>query len=381
MTTIYKLITSILLILNFISNTQQKEISEVITEPTITETLPIQPIEEQILEQMTTEEKVGQLFLFGFDGTTLNKETTDFMTELNIGGVLLLSKNIANENQLKQLTNQIQNTNKIPLLISIDQEGGTVARIRWNDILTKPQKEISTSQQGYDIAIARGQILKELGINMNLAPVVEYITDTNSFLYDRVYRGTKDAVLQKSISSVKGYAKANIISVIKHYPGHSDTSPDSHYDLPVVKINKDQWDTYVQPFCRIIEQTTVEAVMVGHIQYPNIDTKASTISKEIINNRLIQDLEYEGLVISDDMEMGALENMGTHTSIAKQALEAGNDILIYSKFSNRYPTIQRDVYEYIVEEVTNKNMDIDNKVLKILKVKIKYGILNPEDIN
>ena len=114
--------------------------------------------------------------------------------------------------------------------------------------------------------------------------------------------------------------------------------------------------------------------MVGHIKFPNIDQYPSSISSEIINNRLIRDLEYHGLIISDDMEMDALENIDTYTNIAKQALLAGNDILIYSKYSSVHPTMQKDVYDYIVQEVANGNMNIDDKVLKILRIKIKYNI-------
>lgn len=214
---------------------------------------------------------------------------------------------------------------------------------------------------------------------MNLAPVVEHITNENSFLYDRVYRGSREDILQKSISSVEGYKEAGIVPVPKHYPGHANSSPDSHYNLPVVNIKEKEWDGYIEPFSKILKETKVDALMVGHIQYPNIDSKPSTISNEILNERLIKDLNYKGIVISDDMEMDALDNIDKHTVIAKQALLAGNDILIYSKFSNKYPTIQRDVYEYIVEEVEKGDIEeeiLDEKVLKILKVKIDYNILN-----
>lgn len=337
---------------------------------------PSKPTQEElILEDMTVEEKVGQLFIFGFDGTSLNEESKVFLREYNIGGVLLLSKNISNETQLKALIENIQSNNDIPLFISVDQEGGTVARIRWSNTITKAQFSLNTPQETYDDAIKKGEYLKDLGINMNLAPVVEYITNTNSFLYDRVYRGSREQVIQKGISAINGYVAANIICVPKHYPGHSDTSSDSHYSLPVVKIDEDQWDEYIEPFSKILDGTTVDAMMVAHVQFPNIDSNPATVSEKILKKRLIDDLEYEGLVISDDMEMTALDNIDTYQNVAKRALEAGNDILIYSKYTNRYPHIQRDVYEYIVEEVKNGNMDIDEKVLKILRTKINYDII------
>lgn len=350
-------------------------LTPIVEEDILTPEQEILTPEQEILNTMSIEEKVGQLFIFGFDGTTLSEEKREFLQMYKIGGVLLLGKNITDEQQLKDLIIDIQTTNEIPLFISIDQEGGIVSRIKWDDRLTKAQSQINTKEEAYEIAKSRGDIFKELGINMNFAPVVEYITENNSFMYNRVYRGSKQEVMEKSISAIEGYTDSNIICVPKHYPGHSNTSPDSHYFLPVVDIDNTQWDEYIEPFSKILEQTPVDSIMVGHIKYPNIDNNPSTISSEIITKRLITDLEYEGLIISDDMEMAALDNMGEYTEIAKQALLAGHDILIYSKYSNRFPTIQKDVYEYILEEVRNENVDIDNKVLKILRMKIKYNIL------
>jgi len=333
--------------------------------------------EEKILAEMTDEEKVGQLFIFGFDGTTLSPEKKEFLQKNKIGGVLLLSKNISDEIQLKKLVDEIQATNNIPLFISIDQEGGAVSRIQWDERLSRAQSEIKDPEEAYRVGEERGKILKELGINMNFAPVVEYITNPDSFMYNRVYTGSREDVSKKSIATIQGYTASQVLAVPKHYPGHSNTSPDSHYYLPVVDIDNSQWEEYINPFTTILEQTDVDALMVGHIKYPQIDNSPSSISSEIINNRLIEQLNYNGLVISDDMEMNALENLDTYTNIAKQALLAGNDILIYSKYSNRHPQIQRDVYNYILQEVKDGNMNIDNKVLKILRTKIKYNILPP----
>ena len=375
---IYKTFLITLLVLTFVIFPQHYEPERTLFDPN---SIPLKPIEEVILNKMSIEQKVGQLFIFGFDGTTLNTKTQEFFQDTHLGGVLLLSKNINNEKQLIQLTTQIQQTLPIPLFISIDQEGNPVARIEWNETLTKPQSSITTPQQAFNLALSRGEILKGLGINMNLAPVVEYITNTHSFLYDRVYRGNQEEILQKSISSINGYTQAEIIPVPKHYPGHSNTSPDSHYNLPVVNIDRNQWDIYIEPFSKILEQTEVNALMVGHIKYPNIDSKPSTISNEIINERLIETFNYEGIVISDDMEMDALENINTYSILAKQALLAGNDILIYSKYRNNHPDLQKDVYNYIVREVNNGNIDLNilnNKVLRILKVKIDYNVLDPD---
>ena len=334
-------------------------------------------VEEKILKYMTPEEKVGQLFLFGINGTTLTPQTEEFLTKNHIGGVLLYGKNVISEVQITQLTNDIQTTNRIPLFISIDQEGGVVSRLKWNNTLTIAQSEMDTPEEAYTIAKSRGEMLRKMGINMNLAPVVEYITDPNSFMYLRAFRGTKEEVIQKGVSAINGYRESNIIAVLKHYPGHSNASPDSHFSLPVVNISPNQWDEYISPFSEIIKQTNVDGIMVGHIQYPQIDSVPSSISSDIISKRLIHDLNYQGLVVTDDMEMGALKNIDTYTNLAKQALLAGNDFLIYSTASDTVTSIQQQVYDFILQEVTNGNINIDNKVLKILEIKIRYGIFTP----
>lgn len=325
---------------------------------------------------MTPEEKVGQLFMVGINGTTLSEDTKQFLTTHYIGGIILYSKNVSTQIQISLLTQEVQATNTIPLFISIDQEGGIVARLKWNNTLTIAQADIPTPTQAYTVAKDRGEILKKLGINMNLAPVVEYITDKNSFLYDRVFRGTEEEVAQKGISSIQGYKESGIIAVLKHYPGHADTSPDSHNILPVVDITTEQWNQYIEPFSRIIDQTDVDGIMVGHIKYPKIDSNPATLSSEIIENRLITQLGYKGLIVSDDMGMNALNNLGTVPELAKQALIAGNDVLVYTTSDIN---IQKEVYDYILQEVKNGNMNIDNKVFKILQEKIKYHILVPQN--
>lgn len=331
-------------------------------------------IEETLLKSMSVEEKVGQLFMFGFYGTTPTEHITKYITDKHIGGILLLGYNIENSVQLENLITQLQSSSSIPLLISIDQEGGIVSRLTWNDILTLPQKNISSGQQGYDIAYQRGLQLKEIGINMNLAPVVEYINNGNSFLYQRVFRGTKQDVVEKGSSMIKGYTDSNIVSTLKHYPGHNDSSPDSHYNMPIVDTTTSQWEEYIYTFKEITEKENVPAIMIGHISLPNIDGKPSTISNEILNNRLRKELGYDGVIITDDMEMGSIEKVGEYTTVSKEALIAGNDILLYSGDSE----VQTEVYEYILGEVANGGISeklLDEKVLRILKLKIDYGII------
>ena len=141
-----------------------------------------------------------------------------------------------------------------------------------------------------------------------------------------------------------------------------------------------KWCRFKDQKCKyLVEEGNTDVIMVGHILFPNIDTLPSTISSEILNKRLRENLGYDGILITDDMEMDSIESVGEYTDIAKQALLAGNDILMYSGI----PQVQKDVYEYILQSISNGEIteeDIDKKVLRILKVKIKYGILNIESI-
>lgn len=336
------------------------------------------PLEKSIYDQMSIEERVSQLFMFGIDGnTSLEPNNKKFLKEVKPGSVLLFAKNITNENQLKKLTNEIQSTDpKIPLFVAIDQEGGVVSRIEWDRVLTEPQNAIGDNQEAYEIAKSRGEKLKELGVNTNLAPVVEYTQDRRSFIYNRTYRGALDEVIQKSVFTVSGYKNASILSVIKHYPGHGDTPKDPHFVLPEIKVSKNQWDRYIQPFSKTIKQVDVDAVMIGHILFPDIDKMPASLSKEIIQKRLIEDLDYNGLVVSDDMEMMALENMGSKEEIAVKALDAGVDILIYSVYSEKEQGSQKSIYNYVLKKVKDGDIEIEEKVLKVLRMKIKYGLLN-----
>lgn len=346
-------------------------------EPTIlSETTYIPPTpspEEELLQQMTTEEKVGQLFIFTIDGIqTLDQATQQFLSYTHPGGIILFQKNIQNENQLKSFITLLQSTNKIPMFIAIDQEGGTVHRLEWNETLTLPPKLISTPQQAYALGVARGKMLHHIGINMNLAPVVEYTPSTNSFIYPRTFNGDIYNVVEKSTNMINGYKTSQIISVPKHFPGHGDGDIDPHEGIVSVNIPDTQWNEYIKPFSMLLLSSNIDAIMIGHIMFPNIDKYPASLSYEIITNRLIKELNYNGIVISDAMEMKSISKLGTQEQIALQALSAGEDILIYSQYSE-----QSNVYDYILQQVKQGTLNIDEKVKRILRLKMQYNILNP----
>jgi beta-N-acetylhexosaminidase len=359
--------TLILLFLSISTTSKQQEVTNIKQEITSQENL--------LLEKMSIEQKIGQLFLFGFPDKTISTETIALIQEKHIGGILILGYNIESNTQLKKLISDIQSYSDIPLFVSIDQEGGTVARLKENTILTIAQKDITDENHAFTIAKERGKLLKDLGINMNFAPVIENATNTEAFMYQRVFRGDSEYIAKMAKASIQGYTDSQIISVAKHYPGHGNSISDSHQTLPSILITDNQWEEYTYPFKYIIEEEVGESIMIGHILFPNIDSNPSTISYEILNKKLRIELNFNGVLITDDMLMKSLEDIGEYEEVAKQSLQAGSDILIYSGL----PDVQNKVYEYILQAVENGEIDkedINEKVLRILKLKIKYNIID-----
>ena len=336
------------------------------------------PLEERILSQMTVEEKIGQLLLFGFSGTSLNADIQNLIETKYIGGVLLLGKNIQNMQQLKKLNNDLQSISQLPLFIAVDQEGGSVARIQESSKTNISQRYLQGEKQICDISVQRAKMLKELGINMNLAPVAEYITNNSSFMYERTFSGSRQEVAQKVYSAVKGYVDSKMISTVKHFPGHDNQSKDTHSTIAQVNISPQQWDEYIYTFKYPIDKGIVDVIMVGHIKFPKIDDKPATVSKVIIDEKLRKEIGYEGVVITDDMQMSSIWKYAQYCNTAKEALLAGNDILLYSQYTPR-ATLLTDIYNCILNAITRGEIDeniIDQKVLRILKLKIKYGLID-----
>ena len=336
------------------------------------------PLEERILSQMTVEEKIGQLLLFGFSGTSLNADIQNLIETKYIGGVLLLGKNIQNMQQLKKLNNDLQSISQLPLFIAVDQEGGSVARIQESSKTNISQRYLKDEQQIYDISVQRAKMLKELGINMNLAPVAEYITNNSSFMYERTFSGSRQEVAQKVYSAVKGYVDSKMISTVKHFPGHDNQSKDTHSTIAQVNISPQQWDEYIYTFKYPIDKGIVDVIMVGHIKFPKIDDKPATVSKVIIDGKLRKEIGYEGVVMTDDMQMSSIWKYAQYCNTAKEALLAGNDILLYSQYTPR-ATLLTDVYNCILNAITSGEIAedvINQKVLRILKLKIKYGLID-----
>lgn len=340
-------------------------------------------VEEQ-LSEMTIEEKIGQMLIVSDTTTTLDEDLLNNLNTVKPGGFILFSDNIKSYEQTKKLIEDINSTSDIPMFISIDQEGGRVLRIKklsdakvtnipsmYHLGLTKDTK------LSYEVGKVVGEELRVFGINMNFAPVLDiYSNKENTVIGDRSFGTTSDLVSKMALSFAEGQESTGIISVYKHFPGHGNTSEDSHYTLPVITKTKEElMNLELKPFIEAINNGA-DVIMIGHLAVPSItkdDTPAS-LSKEIITDLLKNELGYNGLVITDALNMDALTNEYTEEEIYINAINAGVDILLMPDFDN-------ETIEIITNAIANGTIaieEIDNSVEKILELKYdKLFIENP----
>ncbi|KJU73049.1 beta-N-acetylhexosaminidase [Clostridium baratii] len=342
---------------------------------------------DEILEtisNMSLDEKIGQLVISGFYGTTLDENILKLIKENKISGVILFNRNVKDSNTLLSLNNSLKESNKnnkLPLFISVDEEGGSVTRMP-KDIKRLPTNKYIGSLNNKDLSYNVGEILGEqlsyFGFNMNFAPVLDINSNPNNpVIGDRSFGNNKDTVAILGTSTMKGIQSKNIISVVKHFPGHGDTSVDSHVNLPVVNYDINRLKSFeFVPFKTAI-QNGADAVMVGHILLSKIDSKyPSSMSYEIVTNILRKDLGFNGLVVSDDMTMGAIiENYSIEEASIK-SINAGVDLLLVCQKYENTENVLKALKEAVLNGTISKER-LDNALYNIISIKKKY-LLNKE---
>jgi beta-N-acetylhexosaminidase len=291
---------------------------------------------------MIVEEQIGQLLVVGFRGTRVPQTLRDLIERDHIGNIILFSRNIQNTQQLLELTHSLQEIAKAaghraPLLIMLDQENGMVRRLGQGATIFPGNMAlgaIGAEQIAYDIARATGHELRALGINMNLAPVVDVNNNpANPVIGVRSFGEDPQQVARLAVATVKGYQAAGIISNLKHFPGHGDTSVDSHVALPTIAHTLARLEQLeLVPFRSCI-QAGADSVMIAHIYFPALmpdTTLPATVSPAIIQGLLRQQLGFDGVIVSDCMEMNAIvSTIGTEQGTI-MALQAGIDLVLVS---------------------------------------------------
>lgn len=339
------------------------------------ENLTIDEKVDKIVASMSQTEKLGQMVMIGIQGTKVDDDSLYMLNQYHMGGVILFDRNMENPEQVKQLTSdlQAQSNEKVPLFIGIDEEGGDVVRMA--EKLTPPpsQKEIGATgdiEQAKTWAIKTAKSLKDMGINVNFAPVADVGSNDK-----RSYSTDTNTVIDFVRAATKGYQQENIIYSLKHFPGIGKGRVDSHVDSSSIDVAKEVLMTEdIIPFKTIIDENDPNDyfILVSHLKYPALDEEyPASLSSKIMTDLLRNELGYKGIIITDDMEMGAVANHNDFRSIGVKAVKAGADIvLVCHEYEH-----QQEVYLGLLDAVNSGEISqerIDESVKRIIKVKLLH---------
>ncbi|WP_217596858.1 beta-N-acetylhexosaminidase [Cohnella sp. GbtcB17] len=340
------------------------------------------PIKDRIAK-MSLEEKVGQMILAGFEGTAApDASTLRMIREDRIGGVILYKDNIADASKTVKLINAIKAANvkagNAPIFVSVDQEGGKVSRLP-SSYKKIPEAAVVGKTGDEKLATRMGELLarevRSAGFNVDFAPVLDINSNPdNPVIGTRSFGGTAELTTRMGLAAMRGLREEGVVSVVKHFPGHGDTAVDSHLDLPVLNKTADQLAKLEWvPFKAAIGEQA-DAVMVAHILFPEIDPDApASFSKVIIGDQLRGKLGYKGVVITDDMTMGAIAKHYDLADAAVKSVSAGSDILLVAHGYD----VERKVYKALLNAVKGGKLTearIDESVTRILTLKSRYKL-------
>lgn len=339
---------------------------------------------------MRLRRKVGQLMMAGFEGLTPSKEIETLIREWDLGGVILFSRNIESPAQCAELCATLQGfAEDAPLLIAIDQEGGRVSRLPPPFTQFPSARDIGRCNSvmlTYQCGEAIAKELSTVGINMNFAPVLDLDTNPNNpVIGDRSFGERPNLVQKHAVAMIGSMLDQKVIPCGKHFPGHGDTDLDSHEALPHIRHRiKTLTDRELKPFIHAIENR-LPAVMSAHVCCHAFDNeRPASLSKKVISELLRKAIEFDGLVVTDDLEMKGITNSHSVAEAAVHAVDAGSDLVLVC----HSPKEQMAVLERLLKSVNEKNgiseKRLDQSLNRILSLKEDFLLprknLDPEDI-
>jgi len=320
---------------------------------------------EEKLKSLSLEQKIGQLFIIGFKGKIISKETENLIKNVHPGGILLLEENIEDQKQLKELINSLQEIalqdTGLPLFVAVDQEGGIISRIDWINKI--PQSEIQSVIQAERIGVDRGTELKKLGVNLNFAPLID-TAFKNDFIFERSFQ--KDYIKTGELAQalIQGQQQAGVFSTMKHFPGYGKISFNPENELAYLDEMPDI--SQFQKAC----QTFPEMIMISNVVYGDIEKDIPFSFSEKSIKLLKEEIDGNYLIISDDLAQNSLLNEFSLEKIVVSPIKAGMDILIFSGW--RTPVIKGiKAFQKAVDNKEISEERINQSVLKIINLKQK----------
>ncbi len=326
---------------------------------------------------MNLTDDIGQLCMIGFEETEVTPDLRAWIQDYRPGGVILFSRNLVNAEQIAKLTNDLQAiAGDIPLLIAIDQEGGRVSRLPSDFTIFPPAATVAqtgSTDLAYQAAAVTAKELRGVGINMNMAPVLDIHTNpANPIIGNRAFGTEPERVCQMGAATIAGLHDHRVLACGKHFPGHGDTSTDSHLELPTVHASRKRLEEIeLQPFRYAIGHG-LQAMMTAHVHYPALDpTHPATLSSTILSGLLRRDLGFSGVIVSDDLEMRAILDHATVGDAAIRSLQAGADMLLICKSR----ALATDTFQALRSAVTSQELNpiqVEASLARIHAVKQQF---------
>ena len=351
------------------------------------------PIAEAVAA-MSTEQKVSQLLVAGIEGTQLGQDAVQAVQDYQVGGVILFGRNVESAGQLAELTNGLKDLNGdyTPLFLCVDQEGGRVDRMPPEVERTPSAWSVGQTLDTEGVGAAYGALLAEecaaFGFNMDFAPSLDiWSNPDNTVIGDRAFGNDWEWTAFFGMSAVESMEEqGGVIPVVKHFPGHGDTSVDSHVALPVVdKSLEELWQSELVPFNMTLNQEdyfgaqagpSAPAVMVAHILLSQVDPDyPASLSHRVVTGLLREEMGFDGVVCTDDLTMGAVSNTYGMGEAAVLAVEAGCDLLLVCHGADNL-TAARDALLEAVDSGRLSPERLDESVKRILSLKAEYGLTN-----
>ncbi len=317
----------------------------------------------------------GQRLMLGFDGVTLNSELKHLIKDYRAGGIILFRPNIQSPDQLRTLCHDARNYARdcgLPdLFIAVDQEGGQVARLRHPFTEFSGNPHMKTLEDAALFARVTASELKGMGINMNMAPVMDVAPpDVDSIMKARVFKGSADRVARYGTTVIEGLQKGGVMAVAKHFPGIGRTVKDSHYSLPVLDVLlEDLRQSDLLPF-KAAQDADVTGIMLSHILYPGIDPEwQASLSRIIAYELLRKDMGFSGIVMTDDLDMKAISH--DMDTCIRQVLIADIDMVLVCHAGPNITNARNAVIRYLEKDQTLFLSGIES-VKRILSMKQNY---------
>ena len=331
--------------------------------------------EEEILNSMTLEEKIGQLFIVRYE----NIDEEDEVKQYQLGGITFYGKDFRYEDKdsIIELINSLQSDVKIPMFMSVDEEGGSVARVsRWyqyrSEIFLSPRDYYE--QGGLDLVLQmeeeKAQLLSSLGLNMNLSPVADISDKPGAFMYDRSLGEDAYTTAEFVCRTAKISADYGVGSVIKHFPGHGNNTDTHFYTTRDTRSLEELKENDLIPFQAAMDDG-YSAVMIGHTVVEALDDEYPASLSKKVHDYIRKQMSFDGVIMPDALDMDTVSSSFNGENVAVLAIMAGNDILCTSEY--------KEQYEAVLQAVKDNKISIeqiDESVLRILKWKLQLGIIS-----